>query len=220
MIRKSLEVLSGLLFSAAILCLATTNATASDVSEPQQRVETTISQIRKTVVDEKSALSYEQLGDKLEAIIDPVFDFSEMSRRSLGKNWSKGNDSQQQEFVKLFGQLLLHSYLAKVVDGIEKSSVNYDQTTVNDDKAVVRTTITNDEQTVSVMYRMRKKDDGWRVYDVVIENIGLVSNYRTEFNSIVRSKGFDELLAVLRKKTEETRNKRAENAVGDEASSS
>ncbi len=136
--------------------------------------------------------------DLLRKEIKPVFDFDEMSKRALGPNWRQRSPKEQAEFVTLFTELLENSYLGKI-ESYKGEKIEYAGETVDPPYAVVKTLIvTTKSQEVHVDYRMLRKGDQWRIYDVVIEGISLVNNYRSQFNSILQNASFDQLLGKLR----------------------
>jgi phospholipid transport system substrate-binding protein len=128
----------------------------------------------------------------------PLFDFEEMSKSCLGANWRKATPEQQKEFVDLFSKLLSKTYLAKIRSNVEESSVKFLPGMTKGDRVVVRSIINSRGDDVAADYRMLEKNGQLKIYDVVVENVGLVTNYRTEFNSILRKGDFPELLSRLR----------------------
>lgn len=167
---------------------------------PIERVQATINACQDTVRAKRAQLTEEQLKKELETVIRPVFDFREMAKRCLGSNWADGKPEQQEEFVSLFSELLARTYLNKIIKDIENSTFTYPENRIEKDRAVVMTVIQNGDDKFSIDYRLMLKDNSWLVYDVIIENIGLVSNYRSEFSGIIRKEGYDGLLKRLRAK--------------------
>jgi len=164
-------------------------------------VRETVESVRKTVTASGS-LSSEQVDRKLRDIIGPVFDFREMSMRCLGANWRKGTTEQRKEFIDLFSELLAKNYLKKIRENASDSEFRLVGGKSNEKKAEVKTIVKyDDDQEVRINYRLRRKGKNWRIYDVVIENIGLVSNYRSEFSGIVKNEQFAGLLTRLREKS-------------------
>ena len=131
----------------------------------------------------------------------PIFDFDQMSRSCLGANWKKATPEQQKEFVATFGQLLASTYLAKIRKNIENSTITYLPTTVKDDRVIVRTIIHNEGTDIAADYRMYQSAGVWKVYDVIIENVGLVTNYRNEFSAELEKGDFGALLGRLKDKS-------------------
>ncbi len=145
----------------------------------------------------------EQRRQKIWDIISQYFDFQEMAKRSLGRYWRKLTSEQRREFVDLFSFLLQRSYIGKI-DKYTNEKVLYDKETIDGKYAIVKTIILskNDVQ-IPVDYRLKKKGDKWMVYDVSIEGVSLVNNYRAQFNSVIVSKSYDALVERLRKKKNE-----------------
>ena len=177
----------------------------AEANTPTDSVRMTIDKARATVKSDKGKVSEEQLAMNLEQVILPVFDFDEMSRRSLGANWSKGTPEQQKEFVELFSKLLSRTYRNQVMKGIDTSIITYDGESLTDGSALVKTSVQSEGDKFKVVYRLRKQADNWKVYDVVIENVGLVTNYRNEFAGIIRKDGFPGLIDRLKSKQTEPR---------------
>jgi phospholipid transport system substrate-binding protein len=136
-------------------------------------------------------------------IAEGVFDYPDTARRSLGPHWNERTPEEQREFVQLFGDLLERAYFSKI-DHYEGEKVQYGAETVNGDEATVKTTIVTTSGTeVPVDYRLHAVDGRWLVYDVVIEGVSLVSNYRSQFNKIVRAESYPALVQRLRAKESE-----------------
>jgi len=140
---------------------------------------------------------------KLREVINPRFDFPEMAQRCLGSNWPGRTPEEQQEFVRIFSDVLAKTYLAKI-ELIQRNTAKIDKEDVDFPKALVKTTITHKGDKFPLDYKLLNKEGHWRVYDVVIENIGLVANYRNEFAGIIRRDGFPGLLKQLKEKNDRT----------------
>jgi phospholipid transport system substrate-binding protein len=136
-------------------------------------------------------------------VADDIFDFGETARRSLGRHWAARTPQEREEFVKLFGDLLERSYISKIETyGGEK--IQYTAERMDGDYATVSTKIVTKNGTeVPVDYRMVKRADHWLVYDVSIEGVSLVSSYRTQFNKIIQTSSYNELVTKLRTKQDE-----------------
>ncbi len=132
---------------------------------------------------------------KIETLIHGIFDFSEFSARTVGRNWPSFTEDQKKRFDEAFAELLLTTYLDKV-EGYNGEQVEYlgELLSRKGDKAEVRTTVTlADGKKVPVSYRMMLKNGKWVVYDVLIENVSLIKNYRSQFAEVL-SKGTPEQL--------------------------
>jgi phospholipid transport system substrate-binding protein len=136
-------------------------------------------------------------------ISEEIFDYPNTARRALGPHWNARTPEEQREFVALFSDLLDRAYFSKI-DRYQGEKVRYGAETVNGNEAVVKTTIvTHAGSEIPVDYRMHRAGGGWLVYDVVIEGVSLVSNYRTQFNKIVQTESYQSLIQKLRAKEAE-----------------
>ncbi len=137
---------------------------------------------------------------KIRHISDSFFDYTELSKRTLGQNWSKLNAQQQEEFISLYKQILEDAYADKIVTYTDEK-VNFGKETQLTEKTVeVQTVVLTKKADIPINYRVIQKGDEWKVYDVVIEGVSLISNYRTQFREILSNKTPEALLETLRKK--------------------
>ncbi|MDE5833652.1 MAG: ABC transporter substrate-binding protein [Desulfovibrio sp.] len=142
---------------------------------------------------------------RIENEVYKIFDFGEFSSRTVGPRWKQFSAEEKKRFADAFAKLLFNTYLNKVT-GYNGEQVAYNGETVSPDGklAEVKTTITlKDGKRTPVNYRMLLKDGSWRVYDVIIENISLVRNYRTQFQDILKSATPDQLIERINQKAKE-----------------
>ena len=136
-------------------------------------------------------------------VAEEIFDFSETAKRSLAVHWQGRTPAERDEFVQLFGNLLERSYISKI-ELFNGEKIAYGGEAIDGDQAMVRTKIVTKQGTeVPVDYRMLKRAERWLVYDVVIEGVSLVSNYRTQFNKIIQTSSYQELVKKMRSKQEQ-----------------
>jgi phospholipid transport system substrate-binding protein len=136
-------------------------------------------------------------------IAEEIFDFTETAKRSLGRHWQPRTPAERREFVDLFANLLERSYLSKI-ELYSGEKIAYLGDTVDGDQATVRTKILTKQGTeVPVDYRMYRQGDRWLVYDVVIEGVSLIANYRTQFNKIIQTSSYQELVRKMKTKQAE-----------------
>jgi len=129
-----------------------------------------------------------------------LFDFEETAKRALGPHWQQRTPAEHEEFVRLFSDLLEAAYVGKI-DLYQGEKITYVGETVDGDQATVKTRIvTKQGNEVPVDYRLLREMDGWRVYDVIIEGVSLVANYRTQFNKIIQTSSYDDLVKRMRAK--------------------
>ena len=128
-----------------------------------------------------------------------IFDFAEMARRSLAQHWSKRTPAEQKEFVRTFTALIQRSYISKVDQQDATRRMTYRGETVDVDHAVVQTSIAlNNGSEMPLEYRMHNPRDHWQVYDLSIDGISLVANYRAQFNKVIRTSSYETLVARLK----------------------
>jgi phospholipid transport system substrate-binding protein len=154
------------------------------------------------------ALAGEQQGDQRRAAIGRVageiFDFGDMAKRSLGPHWEKRTPAERVEFARLFTELIQRSYIATVDQHGSAARVTFLEERVDADYAVVRTTMPlSNGSTMALDYRMRGVDGRWQVYDLSMEGVGLLANYRAQFDRVIRTASFEELVARLKANTAE-----------------
>ncbi len=140
---------------------------------------------------------------KLKEAIYPRFDFTEMAKRSLGIHWGKRTPQEREEFVKVFADLLELSY-AKRLEAYTDQEVFYTKEQVDDKFGLVVTKIVSTKENIDIPieYKLLRQDNQWKVYDVVIDGISMVSNYRSQFNSIIQKSSYAELVQRMRVKQE------------------
>ena len=144
------------------------------------------------------------LRQKIEKLVDSIFDFGEFSARTVGGGWTSFTVEQQRRFNEAFARLLLATYLDKI-DGYNGERIEYNKETLSQkgNRAEVATTVTlSDGKPVPVTYRMMEKSGRWVVYDVIIENVSLIKNYRSQFKEILAKGTPDELIARVLERAE------------------
>lgn len=138
--------------------------------------------------------------EKLEAIYGQMFDEVELSMRTLGRNWTRLNPDQQREFVHLYRQILEKAYIDQIFSYTDEKIVFSKESMISNRQAEVQTKIITSSKEIPVFYRLIQKGGTWKAYDVVIENVSLVQNYRSQFKSLLEKNTPDELLEILRRK--------------------
>jgi len=172
---------------------------------PTEQLRSAVDRVIKTL-DDPAMKAEGKAGERRQAvrkIANEIFAWDETAKRALARHWQARTEAQRQEFVKLFGDLLERSYIARIENyGGEK--ITYLSDSIDDETAMVRTKIvTKQGSEVPVDYRMLRRSDRWLVYDVVIEGVSLVGNYRTQFNKIIQTSSYEELVKKMKSKQEE-----------------
>jgi phospholipid transport system substrate-binding protein len=183
---------------AALMVVGSSRIAAA--GEPTEAIRSAVSQGVEILSNAKLDNQQEraQVIDRLRQIVYPLFDFNEMSMRSLGANWRRLTPQQQQEFVSVFTALLEKNY-ADQIDLYNGQKVVYTGESIDGNYAQVDSRIIDkNNQTYSVVYRLHKTDGKWKIYDVVAENISLVNNYRSQFNRVIARSSFEELLRTMK----------------------
>ena len=192
------------LLLALVLSAGTTSPAAAGV--PSDQLRSQIDRVLKTLDDPE--LKKEGKGRDRRAavrkIANDIFDFGETARRSLGRHWQPRTPTERDEFVQLFADLLERSYISKVeLYGGEK--IQYLGDTIEGEQARVQTKlVTKGGTDIPIEYRMHRKGDRWLVYDVIIEGVSLIANYRTQFNKIIQTASYQELVKKMKAKQDET----------------
>jgi phospholipid transport system substrate-binding protein len=190
---------------AGILCFLLAAPQAVRASTVTDEVRKTVDEVVRIVSDkEMKKPSNEQKRRKaLKQAIGSIFDYGEMAQRSLAQYWRERTPAERKEFVQLFETVLENSY-AKKIESYNNEKIRYIRETVDGDYAEVRSkVITAKRDEYSLDYRLLKENNKWMVYDVIIEGVSLVSNYRGQFGKIIRSEGYPELVKKLRVKSED-----------------
>ena len=170
---------------------------------PTDQVRGTVDQVLAVLQDPslKPESSQKERRDRLRQVIFARFDFAEMARRSLGPEWRRRSPAEQQEFVNLFTDLLQENYIG-TIESYNGDKVIYNRELQDQNNAEVQTTLTTrSEAAYSINYRLRLVGKDWKVYDVVIENISLVNNYRSQFSRVISRSSYEELVRAMKEKS-------------------
>jgi phospholipid transport system substrate-binding protein len=138
--------------------------------------------------------------DKIRVISEKMFDYTELSRRTLGLNWNKFTTEQQKEFIELYKSILEGAYVDRIMSYTDEKIIFNKENPLSEKTVEVQTTIVTKKADIPIFYRVILKGGEWRVYDVIIEGVSLVSNYRSQFSQILANKSPEGLLDTLRKK--------------------
>ena len=188
---------------AASAVLLSVYANTVQAGAPTEQVRQTADKVLQVLQDPqfKSNSNAAQRRDQLTQILASRFDFAEMAKRSLGANWQKGSAAEQQQFVRLFTNLLENSYIGQI-EAYSGEKINYGRESVEQNQADVETKIvTKKGEEVSVNYKLKADGGNWKVYDVVIENVSLVNNFRNQFNRMLAKGSFADLITQLETKS-------------------
>ena len=192
MLKRILLVLTASIFSVSVAC-----------ATPTEEVKKTVDEVVHIVADKEMKKNDVKRRQALKKAISVIFDYSEMAKRSLGKHWNVRTAAEKKQFAELFASLLENSYASKI-ESYNNEKIVYIKDIVDGEYAEVKSkvvTAARDEFTLD--YRLSRQDGKWMVYDVIIEGVSLVSNYRSQFNKIITANGYDKLVKKLQSKSEE-----------------
>jgi len=148
----------------------------------------------------QSQAQKDDLRAQLAQVIYPRFDFTEMAKRALGPHWGRRSSEEQREFVKIFAELLGKSY-AERIESSTNQNILYTREIEDQDYAQVDTKIVSEKYAeFSINYKLHSVDKEWKVYDIVIEDISLVNNYRSQFDRVIARSSFEELVRMMKEK--------------------
>ncbi|HUO65067.1 MAG TPA: ABC transporter substrate-binding protein [Terriglobales bacterium] len=206
--RLAFEYARRCLWAASLLStLAVTAVAPGATTGPTEQLKTAIDQVLK-ILDDPALKPEARLPERRKAIrriADEIFDFEEMAQRALGQHWRPLTAEQRKEFIPLFADLLDRAYIS-TIERYSGEPIQYTAERVEGDLAMVSTKIIAQQATeIPVVYRMLRHGDRWLVYDVSVEGVSLVANYRTQFNNVIRRSSFDELMKRMRTRIEEFR---------------
>lgn len=168
-------------------------------ASPGKQIQMTANRVLETLNEPKLKDDLRARREKLREIILPRFDFSEMAKRALGRHWAKHPDKQK-EFVTAFAQLLEDTYVVQVEGAAGDKIVLVNERTQGDSAEVNTKIISPKREETAVAYRLHKVGPEWKVYDVMVENVSLVNNYRSQFNRILANNSIDELIKRINDK--------------------
>ena len=205
-------------FSALILLAFAASAAAQAIVTPTSYSPNDATGSVKTIIDQSivvfkdQSLSPTDREQKLRSIAESHFDFAEMSRSAIGYHWKTLTPAQQAEFVPLFTTFIEDAYLSriesysveKINEQIKSSLIQFTkQTTDGPDYAEVFSTVVLQDRKdpIPVNYLMRHDGNEWKIYDITIDSISVIANYRNQFNRVLNSDGYDKLAADIRQKT-------------------
>ncbi len=197
------------------LSLLSVAVIAADLSTPTGRVKDSVQKVI-TILKDKS-LKRETRWDKIGVVINDSFDFRSMSQSVLATNWKKASPEERQQFVVFFSQYLEDTYRSKI-EAYTNQKVDYVGETIRGKKAVVETLIITDNSEIPVNYKLKNNDGTWFAYDVVIEGVSLVNNYRSTFAAIVKNDGMDGLLIDIQSRIKKHKDAQKQSAPKKEIS--
>lgn len=172
-------------------------------NDPLSQLRDGVEKLLSILKDEQLALPERQAErkKKVEEIADGLFDFREMASRTLADNWQQRTPAQKDRFENLFSRLVKQRYIGKI-DSYSGQEVVFKKEIVKGKKAMIYSLVIDNNNEIPIDYKLIQKNDKWYVYDLKIENISLVANYRSSFYGIIKKDGYDALIQRLEEKVE------------------
>ena len=193
------QTAAALMFLIATSSASVAGAAESPVQELRSRVDRAVQVLSDPAMKGPSMVMERRA--RVRKIADEIFDYPEMAKRSLGPHWPQLSPGDRERFVRSFSDLLDRAYFEKV-DSYNGEKVRYMDAKIDGDQATVPTRVTTDKGTeIPVEYRMHLDQGRWMVHDVIIEGVSLVSNYRSQFDRIIRTSSTAELMKRLEAQT-------------------
>lgn len=181
----------------------TVGSTLAESESPTEVVRTTINRVIQILEDSRLKSPDQRLTrrGKLETVISERFDYAEMSKRTLAAQWRSLTEDEREEFIELFKAFLSDHYAEKI-EGYAGEKVAYLEERTEGPYAEVRTRLVSDKLNIPMDYRLIKKDGDWYAYDIIVDGVSLVRNYRSQFVSIIRSSSYQELVRRLKERSD------------------
>lgn len=185
--------------SIVLLTAISATALAADFTTPMGRVKDSIDRVV-SILKNKS-LDRETRWQQIAAVIDDGFDFQSMSQSVLSTHWKEATPEERQRFTEFFSQYIEETYRSKI-EAYTDEEIRYGSEVIRGDRAVVETIIVTKSTEIPVNFKLKNNEGKWYAYDVVIEGVSLVANYRSTFAAIVKNEGMDGLLADIQRRIE------------------
>ena len=200
-----------MLLRSSIFILLTSFITylaAADYSTPMGRVKDTTNGVISILKDDK--LDREVRWEKITALIYAGFDFRSMSESVLSTQWKRATEDERKRFTDFFSQYIEETYRTKI-EAYTNQKIIYKDEVIRGTRAVVETVIVTDSVEIPINYKLKNNDGEWFAYDVVVEGVSLIANYRSTFATIVKNEGMDGLMSDIQRRIDKFKQENAEN---------
>ena len=191
---------------ALTLCiwLALASGLSAQVLKPREQLAKTVEEVIDILHEEQyKALTVDEKNDRLLALVESRFSLDIIVQRALGRHWKKLDAEQKLEFKRLFSKLVIHTYSLRLEGAGERPKFEFGKVVeLPKERLEIQSEVEYLNDKISVYYRLAKRNGQWEVYDIVVEGVSLLNNYRKQFNSIMARGSVDKLFATLRKKVE------------------
>jgi len=200
---KAIKALLSMIF---FICCVHSFVTYAAANAPKEGIKSTVDAVLEVLRDKKLSLpdNKEERRARISALIKDRFDFKEMAKRSLARHWKERTPEEAQEFIAVFSDLLIASYIGKIEDYTDEK-VTYDKDVIKGKGkyGVVNTTIIAKDVDIPIDYKVVLRDGKWWVYDVVAEGVSFISTYRGQYNRVIVKESYAQLIQRMKKKLDE-----------------
>jgi len=204
-IKKSIRYKWSTLLLAAAMIFASHGVPAGSAVEsgPMAQLKVSVDEIIHILKREelKGPDRYDERQERIWEVVYNMFDFHEMAKSSLGKNWKTISAEEQEMFVGLFSSLVKKRYIGKINDYTDQEII-YTKQRIKENRAMVYSLLIDKGTKIPIIYKLKAKQDKWFIYDLKIENVSLVLNYRRDFASVIRKEKFAGLVERITEKLE------------------
>ena len=201
-----MKAIKALLFMILFICCVHSFAAYAAANAPKEGIKSTVDAVLEVLRDKKLSLpdNKEERRARISALIKDRFDFKEMAKRSLARHWKERTPEEAQEFIAVFSDLLIASYIGKIEDYTDEK-VTYDKDVIKGKGkyGVVNTTIIAKDVDIPIDYKVVLRDGKWWVYDVVAEGVSFISTYRGQYNRVIVKESYAQLIQRMKKKLDE-----------------
>ena len=193
--------LKRLLIVSTLSCIFL-GATLSAEEKPEVKLKQTIESVIDVMYQADESTPIEELRKQVLVVLEESFSFEILVRRTLGRNWQRLNESQQQQIVALATDLMIHSYTREFQKGV-RPTVSFEKPLeLSRNKIEISSVVSLPDNKINLAYRLARLESGWQVYDLIVEGVSIVSNYRKQFDAHFLKKDGDELIDQLEAKLE------------------
>ena len=208
--RYPCRFLQKLVLTSLMTLLATQAVTAANFATPTEQVKDSVNQVLSIL--KNNTLDRDQKWLEIGKIIDDRFDFRSMSQSILATNWKRAAPEEREKFVEYFSQYIEETYRDKI-EAYDNQEIKFVDEKIYGKRALVKMLIVTESTEIPIDFRVKNNDGEWFSYDVVIEGVSLVNNYRNTFAAIVKNEGMDGLLLDIRRRVEKHKGKTDSGAV-------
>lgn len=191
------------IYKLSCICICLSFVATIYASEAKTLLEHDITNILQIINTNKGESNKPKRHNEIKKILNKRFNFIEMSKRALGKEWKSLTKDQKKEFTSLFQNLLEDTYIEKMEQYTDEKIRFEKEKNLKKNKISIETILVTKESDIPIIYKLISRNNEWKVYDVNIEGVGLINNYRTQFKKILFEESFDALMQKLRKKINE-----------------